>query len=112
MADVDLAALLDPSGTGRGIQIVRRTNDTTLLSSYYVVPVVTLAGRAGDDGGHRRAEGHGNSSGTGVSEIVHPLGWPSAELWDIAGEMVLEALERRRITDVLPDICDTHEESA
>jgi hypothetical protein len=46
MADADLQALLDPSGTGRGIQIVRRTNDTTLLSSYYVVPCVTLAGRA------------------------------------------------------------------
>ena len=46
MADADLQALLDPSGTGRGIQIARRTNDTTLLSSYYVVPCVTLAGRA------------------------------------------------------------------
>jgi hypothetical protein len=46
MADADLAALLDPTGTGRGIQIVRRTNDTTLLSSYYVVPCVDLAGRA------------------------------------------------------------------
>lgn len=46
MADTDLQALLDPAGNGRGIQIVRRTNDTTLLSSYYVVPCVTLAGRS------------------------------------------------------------------
>jgi hypothetical protein len=46
MADTDLQSLLDPTGTGRGIQIVRRTNDTTLKSSYYLVPNVTLAGRA------------------------------------------------------------------
>ena len=46
MADVDLQALLDPAGNGRGIQIVRRTNDTTLKSSYYVVPNVLFAGRS------------------------------------------------------------------
>lgn len=45
MADADLAALLDPAGNGRGIQIVRRI-DAGSLSSYYVVPCVTLAGRA------------------------------------------------------------------
>lgn len=45
MSDVDLQALLDPSGTGRGIQIVRRI-DAGLLSSYYLVPNVTLAGHA------------------------------------------------------------------
>lgn len=46
MADVDLQVLLDPSGNGRGIQIVRRVNATSLLTDYYVVPCVTLAGRA------------------------------------------------------------------
>lgn len=45
MADVTLQAQLDPSGTGRGIQIVRRI-DAGSLSSYYVVPCVTNAGRA------------------------------------------------------------------
>jgi len=45
MADIDLQALLDPDSTGRGIQIVRRV-DAGLLSSYYLVPNVTLAGHA------------------------------------------------------------------
>jgi hypothetical protein len=45
MADADLQALLDPSGNGRGVHIVRRI-DAGSLSSYYVVPNVTLAGRA------------------------------------------------------------------
>lgn len=45
MADADLQALLDPSGNGRGIQIVRRV-DADTLSSYYCVPNVTLAGHA------------------------------------------------------------------
>lgn len=38
MADSDIQALLDTSGTGNGIRIVRRVNDTTLKSSYYVTP--------------------------------------------------------------------------
>lgn len=45
MADADLQALLDPSGNGRGVQLVRRI-DAGSLSSYYVIPCVTLAGRA------------------------------------------------------------------
>lgn len=45
MADPTLQAQLDPSGNGRGIQIIRRV-DAGLLSSYYCVPCVTLAGHA------------------------------------------------------------------
>jgi len=38
MADADIQALLDTSGTGRGIRIIRRMGgSTTTLSSYYVV---------------------------------------------------------------------------
>lgn len=45
MSDITLQSQLDPSGNGRGIQIVRRI-DAGLLSSYYVVPCITNAGRA------------------------------------------------------------------
>lgn len=45
MSDVDLAALLDPTGNGTGIKIERRI-DVSTLSHYYVVPCVDLAGRA------------------------------------------------------------------
>jgi hypothetical protein len=45
MTDVTLQSQLDPAGNGRGIQILRRV-DAGLLSSYYVCPCVTLAGRA------------------------------------------------------------------
>lgn len=45
MTDVTLQSQLDPSGNGRGIQIVRRV-DAGLLASYYVIPCVTNAGRA------------------------------------------------------------------
>jgi hypothetical protein len=45
MADADLQLLLDPAGTGRGIKIERRI-DVDTKSHYYVVPAVTLAGRA------------------------------------------------------------------
>ncbi len=45
MADVDLQALLDPSGNGTGVMIIRR-NDSGLKANYYCVPVVTLAGHA------------------------------------------------------------------
>ena len=36
MADVDLQALLDPDASGRGIQILKRTDPDTTYSSYYV----------------------------------------------------------------------------
>ena len=38
MDDDELQALLDPSGNGKGVRIIRRVNDTTLKSSYYVTP--------------------------------------------------------------------------
>lgn len=45
MADPALQALLDPDGNGRGIMITDRV-DAGTLSSYYLVPGVTLAGRS------------------------------------------------------------------
>lgn len=45
MSDVDLQALLDPSGNGRGIMITRRV-DAGLLSSYYCIPCISPAGHA------------------------------------------------------------------
>lgn len=48
MADSDLQALLDPSGTGRGIMISRRAGGASdTYSDYYVTPHVgPYAGRS------------------------------------------------------------------
>ncbi len=46
MADTDLQALLDPDDNGRGIRILRRTDETSETNhSYYVDGGVTYGGR-------------------------------------------------------------------
>lgn len=48
MPDPALQALLDPAGTGAGIQIERRCDEPTgTVCSYFVVGQVTGVGRAG-----------------------------------------------------------------
>lgn len=47
MADPALQALLDPAGTGAGIQLVRRVDDAAgTTTSYYCVGQVTGVGKA------------------------------------------------------------------
>ena len=48
MADTDIQALLDTSGTGQGIRIIRRAENTGTPAkrNYYVIPVQGKAGHA------------------------------------------------------------------